>query len=187
MRKIILLVMINMIWTGAFISAQKYYTKTGTVRFVSTSTLEKIEAETKSANCVWDIPTGSVEMAILIKSFNFDKALMQEHFNEDYMESDKFPKSIVKGLITNMPDINLAKDGKYEGKFKGTITIHGESKPIESKITFSIVAGSIQASTELKISLADFKIDIPSLVKDNIGKTVDIFINTKLELLKKPQ
>ena len=86
-----------------------------------------------------------------------------------------------------MSEINLSKDGKYDGKFKGTITIHGESKPIESKVSFSVVSGSIQASTELKISLADFKIDIPSIVKDNIGKTVDIFINSKLELFKKPQ
>ncbi|MEO5581216.1 MAG: YceI family protein [Saprospiraceae bacterium] len=186
MRKLILMSMVSILWTGAVIHAQKYFTKTGTVRFVSTSTLEKIEAETKTANCVLDIKTGAMEMAILIKSFNFDKALMQEHFNEDYMESDKFPKATVKGTITNISD-SLASGVKYEGKFKGTITIHGESKPIESKITYSLISGSILASTELKISLADFKIEIPAVVKDNIGKTVDIFINTKLELFKKPQ
>ncbi|MEP7321446.1 MAG: YceI family protein [Saprospiraceae bacterium] len=186
MKKLILVAMISILWTGAITHAQKYFTKTGTVRFVSASTLEKIEAETKTANCILDIKTGALEMAILIKSFNFEKALMQEHFNEDYMESDKFPKATVKGILTNLSD-SLVNGVKYEGQFKGTITIHGQSKPIESKVTYSLMTGSIQASTELKISLADFKIEIPSLVKDNIGKTVDIFINTKLELFKKPQ
>jgi polyisoprenoid-binding protein YceI len=169
------------------LNAQKYYTKTGTVSFVSSSSMEKIEAVTKSANCVLDIPTGSIEMAILIKSFNFEKALMQEHFNENYMESDKFPKAMLKGTITNINDLTLMKDGKYEGKLKGVITIHGESKPVESKVSFTVNAGNILATSELKISLADFKIEIPALVKDNIGKTVDIYVNTRLEALKKPQ
>ena len=83
--------------------------------------------------------------------------------------------------------MNLIKDGKSEGKLKGIITIHGQSKQIESKINFNILAGSISATTDLKISLADFKIDIPALVKDNIGKTVDISVNTRLEVLKKHQ
>lgn len=168
-------------------TAQKYFTKVGSVSFISASTMEKIEANTKSANCVLDLPTGAVEMAILIKSFNFEKALMQEHFNENYLESDKFPKAIFKGMISNIADLNVSKDGKYEGKVKGVITIHGESKPIETKVNFTVSGGNLAATATFKVTLADFKIEIPALVKDNIGKTAEISIDAKLDAFKKPQ
>jgi hypothetical protein len=172
---------------GQSMLAQKYFTKVGNVSFVSASTMEKIEANTKSANCVLDISTGAVEMAILIKSFNFEKALMQEHFNENYLESDKFPKATFKGTITNIADLNVSKDGKFEGKAKGIITIHGESKPIDTKVNFTVNGGNLAATTTFKVTLADYKIEIPALVKDNIGKTADITIDAKLEAFKKPQ
>ena len=81
------------------ISGQKYFTKTGHISFYSDTPLEKIEGHNKSSNCVLDVATGKLEVATLVKGFQFEKALMQEHFNENYMESDKFPKAVFKGQI----------------------------------------------------------------------------------------
>ena len=91
---IIFMVSINQVST-----AQKYFSKTGQIYFVSDTPMEKIEATNKSSNCVLDMASGKLEFGVLIKGFQFEKALMQEHFNENYMESNKFPKSIFKGQV----------------------------------------------------------------------------------------
>ena len=87
--------------------------------------MENIDAITNSSNCVLDLATGNVEMAVLVKSFTFEKALMQEHFNENYMESTKYPKAVFKGNIKNIGDFNMSYKGSFKGTLEGTITIHG--------------------------------------------------------------
>jgi YceI-like domain. len=99
-----------------FLSAtaqDKYFTKSGKISFYSKSSLENIEAHNKSVTCVLDTKTGNLQFAILMKGFEFEKALMQEHFNENYVESHKFPKADFKGQVTNNAMINYAKDGSY--------------------------------------------------------------------------
>ncbi|HET9434751.1 MAG TPA: YceI family protein, partial [Chitinophagaceae bacterium] len=101
-----------------FLKAQdKFFTKSGTIFFkCSKSPLEKIEASNRSATCVLDTKTGSLQFVILMKGFEFERALMQEHFNENYVESSKFPKSEFKGQILNNNEINYAKDGEYKAE-----------------------------------------------------------------------
>jgi hypothetical protein len=94
-------------------TGQQYYSKTGKVTFVSDAPLEKIEAHNNNGYVVFDAATGNIEWSVLIKGFQFVKALMQDHFNENYMESQKFPKGIFKGTVTNMKDVHLDKDGDY--------------------------------------------------------------------------
>jgi hypothetical protein len=164
--------------------AQKYFTKTGQITFFSDTPLEKIEGINKSSNCVLDIETGKVEFAALIKGFQFDKALMQEHFNENYMESNKFPKATFKGQINNYSKIDLTKDGKSSVKVSGDLTIHGVTKPISTDATLTVKAGKLDAATEFNLQVSDYNIEIPSLVKDQIAKSVKVSVIAKLEPFK---
>ena len=147
--------------------------------------MEKIEAKNSTATCILDTESGRIEFAVLIKAFQFEKALMQEHFNENYMESDKFPKSTFKGNIENISAINFQKDGSYQTKVKGELTIHGVTKEIESEGTFTVKEGKINAISAFQVQVADYKIEIPSVVKDNIAKTVAIDVQLDLQEFKK--
>lgn len=169
---------------GAAFSQDKYFTKTGKIDFNASGPLEKIEARHKSVTCVLDTKSGSVQFAILMKGFEFDKALMQQHFNENYVESHKFPKGEFKGEITNNSAVNYIKDGTYPVTVKGNLTIHGETKPVETPGTITIKQGKISTSADFSIQLSDYRIEIPKIVKDNISNTVKISVNCTLEPLK---
>lgn len=166
-------------------TAQKYYTKTGEITFTSKAPLEKIEAENNTATCVIDAATGKMQMAVLIKAFKFEKALMQEHFNENYMESSKYPKAKFSGQIKNISAVDFDKDGTYEISVAGKLTIHGVTKSIAEKGKIIIKNGKIQAKCAFTVALADYNIKIPKVVKDNIAKTVSIDIDLDLKALKK--
>lgn len=169
------------------VSGQKYFTKTGHVSFYSDTPLEKIEAQNKSSNCVLDLATGKLEFAVLIKGFQFEKALMQEHFNENYLESTKFPKAIFKGTISNIKEVQFLKDGKYKGNFEGKITIHGVTKSVDNVVNFRVSGGKITADTDFNLTVGDFDISIPSLVSDKVAKTAKVTIQVELQELKKSQ
>lgn len=169
----------------AMVNAQKYYTKTGKTDFKSEAPLETIEAINNAATCVLDSKTGNMEIAILIKAFKFEKALMQEHFNENYMESSKFPKANFKGKITNIEAVNLKKDGIYKVNVIGDLTIHGETKAAKTTGTITVKGGEITAKSSFKVILEDYKIAIPNMVKDKIAKEVAINVDFNLEELRK--
>lgn len=180
-RSIFYFLILMMITTN--VTAQKYFTRDGSVSFSSDAPLEKIEAQNSKATSVIDISSGRMEFAILIKAFQFEKALMQEHFNENYMESDKYPKATFKGNITNIEEIDLGKDGDYEVNVKGELTIHGETKDIETPGKMTVKGGQISANASFEVAVSDFKIEIPSIVKDNIAKIVLINISVDYEEL----
>ncbi|MFI5188447.1 MAG: YceI family protein [Chitinophagales bacterium] len=163
----------------------KYFTKTGKIFFRCTkSPLEKVEATNKSITCVLDTKTGNMQFAVLMKGFEFDRALMQEHFNENYVESSKFPRSEFRGQIINNNEINYTKDGTYAAKVKGKLQIHGETKDVESAGTLVIKDGKILSNALFTVLLSDYNISIPSLVSDKISNTVDIAVDCSLEPLK---
>ena len=162
---------------------EKYFTKTGKVTFYSKAPLEDIDAKNRNAVSVFDKNTGQVEVSMLMKAFEFKKALMQEHFNENYIESDKFPKSVFKGLIGDLSKVDFTKDGKYQANVSGKLSIHGETKDVAAPVTFTINNGMISAICEFKIVLDDYKISIPSLVKDKISKEVRVEIEINYEVL----
>ncbi|MBK9745102.1 MAG: YceI family protein [Saprospiraceae bacterium] len=165
-------------------SAQKYFTKTGHISFYSDTPLEKIEGHNKSSNCVLDVATGKLEVATLVKGFQFEKALMQEHFNENYMESDKFPKAVFKGQIDNYSKLDISKNGKVTVKVSGDLTMHGVTKKVTTDAMVSINNGKIIADASFNVLLADFNIKIPALVKDQIAKSLKIKVACTLEPLK---
>jgi hypothetical protein len=158
--------------------AQKFFTKSGKIRFNSETPIEKIEANNSSATSVIDGATGNLEFAVLIKGFLFDKALMQEHFNENYMESTKFPKATFKGKIDNFATVNLAKDGAYKVKISGNLTMHGVTKAISSDGTVQVKGGAItHANSSFSVTCEDYEIIIPALVKEKIAKKIQIGVD----------
>ncbi len=186
MKKIIFLLTILFSTSLAF-SQTRVFTKTGNIKFDATSpsSPETITAANDNASSVIDLGTGAIQFAVLMKAFLFEKALMQEHFNENYVESDKFPKSDFKGEIVNMKEVNLEKDGVYPVKVKGKFTLHGVTKDIETEGTVTVKDKSIVgAKSEFKVILADYKIAVPSVVKDKLNKEAIISININYEPLK---
>src|SRR5436190_22377280 len=121
------------------LSAQdKFFTKTGKISFYSKAIIENIEAHNRSVTCVIDTKTGLVQFSVPIKGFEFEKALMQEHFNENYLESDKYPKSTFRGKILNMDKANYTKKGTYPVEVEGDLFIHGVTKHVKQKGTITV-------------------------------------------------
>jgi len=160
---------------------ERLITRNGSISFYSKAPLENIEANTKTAASVLDKKTGQLEFSVLIKSFTFEKALMQEHFNENYLESDKFPKSVFKGRIDDISNVDFEKDGKYTVSVTGQLSVHGETKTIATPATITIQNGTTTANAGFNISLNDYKISIPSLAKDKISNSVKIIVSLQFE------
>lgn len=185
MKKTISLLPLFILLSSAVMAQDKFYTKTGTIFFECTkSTLEKIEATNSNTTCVVDSKTGNMQFAVQMKGFEFKRALMQEHFNENYVESHKFPKAEFKGQIANNSDINYAKDGEYTAKVKGKLTMHGETKDVETTGKVTVKGGKVNTLANFQILLSDFKVSIPSVVSDKISNTVNIRVECALDPLK---
>ena len=155
---------------------QKYFSKTGKISFYSDAPMEKIEATNGTASTVLDAATGNLEWAVLIQGFKFEKSLMQEHFNENYMESTTYPKAKFKGKIDNISSVNFKKDGDYKVNVSGQLEIHGVTKPVTATGVITVKGGSVSANSKFSVAVADYGIEIPKLVADNIAKNVDITV-----------
>ena len=178
--KIIVILLIGLIGPDA-VNAQKYMTKNGNISFYSETPMETIKALNNQVNAALDIQTGDMVFKILIKSFQFEKALMQEHFNENYLESDKIPNSTFQGKITNLSAINFAKAGTYDAVIEGDMTIHGVTKKITEKGTFTVKEdGKIEGYSKFNVKPADYNIKIPGAVVKNIEETIEVTVEIGL-------
>jgi polyisoprenoid-binding protein YceI len=164
-------------------SAQRYMTKTGKIRFYSDTPMEKIEAVNRQVNSALDVSSGSFVFRAMIKSFEFEKALMQEHFNENYMESDKFPLSSFTGKVSNLSEINFSKDGTYNAVVEGDLTIHGVTKKIKEKGTFEVKAGKVTGKSVFNVLLKDYNVAVPKAVTNNIAESIEVTVDVVLEKL----
>ena len=173
------------VFCAGSVQAQKYFTREGKISFFSDAQLEKIEAHNQQATAVVDFATGAMEFAVLIKAFQFEKALMQEHFNENYLESSKHPKATFKGQILDASKFNPSKDGNYPVKVKGTLTIKGVSKEVETDGNIVVRKGELSANAVFKVTVADYNISIPKVVADNIAKVVEVKVDVSLAPLAK--
>ncbi|MCH5719696.1 YceI family protein [Niabella hibiscisoli] len=174
MKKLLTLCSVVLI-TVFQVSAQKYFTKNGIISFSAGTALEDIDAINKSATSVIDAATGKIELAVLIKGFEFKRDLMQEHFNENYMESSKYPKAVFKGSIAET--INFNKPGVYNATVKGIMEIHGVKKETIAKGTIKVSAQSVQVISVFNLNTNDFKITIPGVVRDKISPLVKVSVN----------
>ena len=150
-----------------------YKADNGKVKFFSDALFEDIEAVTKKATAALNASTGDVAVLIPIKSFVFKKSLMQEHFNENYLESDKYPEATFKGKIA---DINVPKPGeKKQVIIPGMLTIHGVPQSREITVTLETKTdGSVWVTGNFEVKVADHKVKIPSIVFQNIAELVEV-------------
>jgi hypothetical protein len=163
-------------------SAQTYMTRTGKVSFDASApgSPEKVYAINNEVANILDAKSGDIVFQVPIKSFKFERELMQEHFNENYMESDKYPKSEFKGTITNLNTINLNKDGSYDAHVSGKLTIHGVTNEVNTSGTVIVKNGTITLKAKFSVKLHDYNINIPSLVADKVGKEAIITLESAL-------
>ena len=175
-RLIVLFFLLNLVLA---LNAQKYMTKNGFIGFYSHTPMEDIKAENNQVVGALDITTGEMVFQALIKSFHFDRTLMEEHFNENYMESDKIPKSMFKGKITNLASVDFTKNGTYEVTVEGDLAIHDVTNKISTKGTIEVVTGGINANSKFNIVPEDYKIAIPGVVREKINKNLEVTIAMK--------
>jgi polyisoprenoid-binding protein YceI len=171
---------------NALKAQQKVFTKNGIISFYSKTTIETIQAINKKALAVIDLEKNIIEFAVLMKGFEFEKALMQEHFNENYVESDLYPKATFKGKFEDVSvPLSLADNNKYSLKLTGILTMHAVSKSINAIASITVKNKMISASTNFNINLNDFNIKVPALVSNNINKQIAITVNlTSLQEMK---
>jgi polyisoprenoid-binding protein YceI len=163
-------------------SQDRYLTKNGAINFYSKMPMEDITADNNQVLSIVDASSGKMAISILMKSFMFKKALMQEHFNENYVESDKFPKATFKGSILNFDAIN---ETVSKAQVKGVLTIHGVSKEIMIDANFTKTEEAILVDGEFIIEVDDFNIEIPALVAKNIAKKIKVSFNFNHKPYKK--
>ena len=183
MKKYSLLILITILVGLApdAIAQGKYFTRDGFISFFSSTPVEDIKANNPKVTCVIDASSGAIEMAVLMKAFEFKKALMEEHFNENYVESEKYPKATFKGNIVNFKDIDFTKDGIYPSIVKGSMTIHGVTKEMEAEGSIEIKEGRVILNSTFNIKPEDYDIEIPSVVRDKIAEQMLITLKASLD------
>jgi len=160
-------------WLTTFQAGQNLYVcKNAKISLYSSAPIEDIKAETNSGASVYNASTGELSFSVTITTFKFPKELMQEHFNSDYMESDKFPKATFKGKIEEQ--IDVTKDGSCPVTVDGDLTVHGVTQKRTIKGKVDVKGGVITMTSQFMVKCADHHIDIPRLVFHNIAESIQM-------------
>jgi polyisoprenoid-binding protein YceI len=154
-------------------------TRNGFIGFYSHTPMEDIKAGNNQVAGVIDISTGEMVFQVLIKSFHFEKALMEVHFNENYIDSEKYPKATFKGKITNLTSVDFSKPGTYKTTVEGDLSIHNVTNKITTEGTIEVVPDGINANSKFYITPEDYGITIPAIVRDKIDKKMEVTVNMK--------
>jgi polyisoprenoid-binding protein YceI len=170
MKKLIIIFLLILPFT---MQGQRYLTKNGKVSFFSKTPIEDIEAHNNQVNVALNFADGSMAFRVLIKSFTFEKALMQQHFNENYMESDKYPNSVFNGKIKDHSKIDLTKNGVHNIEVSGDLTIHGVTRKVTTTGTLEVKGNAIIGKSEFSIKLKDYDVKRPKAVAEEITITVN--------------
>lgn len=147
----------------------------GLVTFYSKAPIEDISAENKQPASMINMSTRNIAVIIPVRNFVFEKELMQEHFNEKYMESEKFPMASFKGVISD--DVDITKNGEFQISAKGIMTIHGVEKEITLTGTFKRNGNEISLVSTFTVALKDYNITIPKLLFENIAETIEVTVS----------
>jgi len=156
----------------------KVITKTGHINIFSHTVAEDIKADNYKITSTLDLSTGEMVFSVPMQGFEFEKALMQKHFNSPkFLDTQQFPKAKFKGTILNLKNIDLAKEGSNSVTVKGSLDLHGISKAIEEKGIITVRGGEIVATAKFNIVLADYKIAFEKgKPSTNIAKEVELNI-----------
>jgi polyisoprenoid-binding protein YceI len=171
---------------GAHAQETRYQTRTGTTSFFSSSPLEDIEARSQQTAGVLDLQTGQLAFSIPIRSFEFKRSLMQEHFNENYLESERYPKATFSGrlLTVNLPELRETTSKVQSVMAEGDLTIHGVTHRVQVPGTLQLQNGQLLVQATFNVAPADYKIEIPALVRDHIAKSVQVKVRLAAEPLR---
>jgi polyisoprenoid-binding protein YceI len=161
-------------------SAQIYKTSTGVVKFHSHTNMEDIDGTNSQVSAACDAKSGAVEISMGVNNFQFKKALMQKHFQENYLETGKFPKSTFKGVITNNSTVTYTKDGTYAVTVKGKLTMHGVTKDVTIPGKLVISGGKVNLKANFKVKPEDYGIKIPANNAASIAKEIEITVDCAL-------
>ena len=176
MKKILLLAFL---FLSVSIVAQKYYTKTGKTQFkASVEAFEPVEATNNSTTAIINTASGEIASLLFVKAFNFRVALMQEHFNENYMESTTYPKATFNGKIESISSIDFSKDGTYSSKVNGKLTIKNVTQDVATIGTFVVTNGVVNAKATFNLNPYDYNVKIPKMVAPKISESIKITINS---------
>ena len=170
---------------GADLCAQKYFTRTATIEFNSETPLERIQAINGKAVSVIDMEANQLQFSVLMKGFHFDNALMQVHFNENYVLSDQHPKATFRSTEADLSSLDVTKPGAQLVTVRGLLEIKGVTQEVEAPVTFEFSETGFSGSTSLEIVPSDFDIEIPKIVRNKIAKTIFIQVNANYELYQK--
>jgi len=157
----------------------KFFTKTGYAKFYSDAPLEDIEAINNKVQSIIDMEKSEVAINVPITAFQFENSLMQEHFNENYLESEKWPTAEFSGYFVSEAPIDLKKKGTHKVKVRGKMTIHGVTKPMDTIGSIEIDDNKIVAKTLFMVKVADYDIEIPTIVFKNIAEEVEVTVELK--------
>ena len=182
--KTILSILLITVFCSAFAQQDKYagsyICHDGRVHFFASTPFENISPVSNSAICAINTQTRKVEAKVKMNSFVFANSLMQEHFNENYIESEKFPYGILEAEIVE--NIDYSKDGVYDVTLKGTFEVHGVKKEREIKGKLTVTHGQpVSATAEFEVKLVDHDIKIPTAVIAKIAEVVKVDINFKFQ------
>lgn len=174
--KKILISMVCLVFSTVMFS-QKMITRSGEIKFDATvpGALDPVVGTSTTVSSIFDKTTGELVVQGLVKSFKFKSPLMEEHFNENYMESDKLPKTSFKGKVLNYD----GKTGTYD--VEGDLTIHGVTNKVKTKVTISAVGGKLTIVGNFVVKLNDYKLEVPAMAKKTLAETAKISIKLDLE------
>lgn len=185
MLPIRLLFLIGLVFLARGASAQNtlYATPVGQTQFFSETPAENISAINKKTQVILNTTTGEIAVLMTMRDFDFPNELMEEHFNENYIESEKYPKSTFRGKLDQILD--FSKNGTYDVSATGVFTVHGQSqsRKIEGKVT--VDQGSILIATAFEVALADHKIEVPKIVFVKIAQIIQVKTLYNLKPYKK--
>ena len=176
--------MILLAWLTVNQAGQDIYTcKNANINLYSSAPIEDIEATATNGVSVFNAGTGELDFSVPIRGFHFPKALMEEHFNENYMESDKYPKATFKGKIQEHPD--LSKDGTYPVTATGDFQVHGITQTRTITGNLKVSNSVVTMTSEFMVKCADHHIEIPQIVFHHIAESIRIRVSATYTSLKK--
>lgn len=177
-KKTILWILCSTLVYFSGMAQTKYVINRGTASFFSSAPLEDISASTDHPQAALDTETGEILVKIPMNTFSFRKKLMQEHFNEQYLETEKYPEAVFQGHLSVIPEEN---GSVVNSMAKGMITIHGVQKRIKTPVTLTRVGDIIHGETKFDIRITDYNIKVPRIVVKNIAEVVQVSVNMEFK------
>ncbi|MBN1985172.1 MAG: YceI family protein [Prolixibacteraceae bacterium] len=185
MKKLVLLIVAVVLFAGFSASGQsKLVSSKSHIKFFSSTPAEDIQANNTTSVSTINPATGEIVFSVPMQGFEFEKALMQKHFNgEDFLNTKDFPKAKLTGKITNLDKVNFSANGTYDAHVEGELTIKGVTKPVHEMGKITVKDGKVEADSKFNVTLADYGITfVKGKPSTNISKTVEVTVQAEYEV-----